>query len=709
MALPDDYAERVYAGVLGKVIGVYVGRPFEGWSCERLTERFGEISYYVHEQLGKQLIVPDDDISGTFTFLRALPDNGNPPDLTPQQVGEAWLNYLIEERTVLWWGGLGMSTEHTAYLRLKSGILPPASGSMKTNSRNTAEQIGAQIFIDGWGLVCPGDPERAADLARRAACVSHDGEAVYGAQVVAALVAQAFVEGDMDVLLDTATGLVPRDSVIARLHADVREWAARDGDWRATRRRIEEVYGYERYPGVCHMVPNHAVIVLALAYADDDFQRALMIGNTAGWDTDCNSGNIGCIMGVKLGLDGLDAGPDWRGPVADRLYLPSADSGRVISDAGREADAIVAMGRALAGEPAPLPKEAARYHFEYPGCVHGFMLEDSPECAGTATVENVVGHSELGSRSLAVRFAHVARGRPARVGTATFLPPARLEAAGGYGLMASPTLYPGQTVRARIALETCCAAPIRCALYIRAYGEDDRLEVRRGESVVLTNGRDAVLSWVLDSSVGGPIAEVGVEIACDTRADGTLYLDWLDWDGPPDVVLGPTPSGQAWRKAWVNAADKFGGGARDIPLPYAVTQNQGRGMCIQGTREWRGYRASVEVLPHMCDAAGLAVHVQGLRRYYALLLRRGGKLELVRFVGKETVLASADVEWEFDAPRKLTLTACDGEVRGTLDGATALTAKDEDAALATGAVALVCENGRAGFGPVTVEPGCAAT
>ena len=30
--LPDDYAERVYAGVLGKVIGVYLGRPFEGWT-----------------------------------------------------------------------------------------------------------------------------------------------------------------------------------------------------------------------------------------------------------------------------------------------------------------------------------------------------------------------------------------------------------------------------------------------------------------------------------------------------------------------------------------------------------------------------------------------------------------------------------------------------------------------------------------------------
>jgi hypothetical protein len=37
----------------------------------------GEVHYYVHEKLNAPLIVTDDDISGTFTFLRALPDNGN--------------------------------------------------------------------------------------------------------------------------------------------------------------------------------------------------------------------------------------------------------------------------------------------------------------------------------------------------------------------------------------------------------------------------------------------------------------------------------------------------------------------------------------------------------------------------------------------------------------------------------------------------------
>ncbi len=112
--LPDDYAERVYAGVLGKVIGVYLGRPFEGWSYERIQQQLGDIEYYVHDKLGVPLIVTDDDISGTFTFLRALGDNGYREDLSAREIGESWLNYLIENSTILWWGGLGNSTEHTA-------------------------------------------------------------------------------------------------------------------------------------------------------------------------------------------------------------------------------------------------------------------------------------------------------------------------------------------------------------------------------------------------------------------------------------------------------------------------------------------------------------------------------------------------------------------------------------------------------------------
>src|SRR5262245_45720825 len=133
LKFPPDYAERVYAGVLGKIIGVYLGRPFEGWTYEKIMANLGGIKYYVNDLHdlplhNHQLIVTDDDISGTFTFLRALPDYDNSLVLTPAQIGQTWLNYIVENRTILWWGGLGNSTEHTAYLRLKDRITAPQSG-----------------------------------------------------------------------------------------------------------------------------------------------------------------------------------------------------------------------------------------------------------------------------------------------------------------------------------------------------------------------------------------------------------------------------------------------------------------------------------------------------------------------------------------------------------------------------------------------------
>ena len=72
MKLDKVYEEKVYAGVLGKLIGVYLGRPFEQWTHERILEELGEINYYVDEKLNVPLVVTDDDITGTFTFLSCL-------------------------------------------------------------------------------------------------------------------------------------------------------------------------------------------------------------------------------------------------------------------------------------------------------------------------------------------------------------------------------------------------------------------------------------------------------------------------------------------------------------------------------------------------------------------------------------------------------------------------------------------------------------
>ena len=45
MDLNKTFEDKVYAGVLGKIIGVYLGRPFEGWYYDRIMKELGPINY----------------------------------------------------------------------------------------------------------------------------------------------------------------------------------------------------------------------------------------------------------------------------------------------------------------------------------------------------------------------------------------------------------------------------------------------------------------------------------------------------------------------------------------------------------------------------------------------------------------------------------------------------------------------------------------
>ncbi len=694
MELGTDYAERVYAGVLGKMIGVYLGRPFEGWTYERIVRELGEITGYVHERLGRPLVVADDDLSGTFGFVRALADRGYPPDLTPAQIGETWLNEIIEGRTILWWGGFGNSTEHTAFLRLKAGMLAPASGSIATNGATVAEQIGAQIFIDGWGMICPGDPERAADFARRAASVSHDGEAIHAAEVIAAMEAQAFVTPHLDTLLDVGTRSVPRDSTISRLHDDLREWHAADGDWRTTRGRVAGKYGYDRFGGNCHTVPNHALIVLGLLYGDGDFGRTLGIVNTCGWDTDCNSGNAGCILGIAHGLRAFDGAYDWRGPVADRLYVVTAEGGSTITDAVTEATALVDAARALAGQPASAPKGGARFHFSMPGSVQGFAANTANTAVTNAWCERA------GARCLAIAVKGGAGDGFEDVTTPAFIPPGAFDVP-GYGLLASPTLHAGQIVYARVFAAPGNTAPVRCGLVLHAYGAGDALVRVAGPEVMLAPDAAETLTWQVPERVGEPIAAVGLTVAPSDASGGTVSLDRLTWDGSPNVTLGPPPhDGTRWRRAWVNGVDQFMERGPDV---YRVIQNSGTGLLIQGTRQWTDYVVRATLTPRLCTAVGIAARVQGLRRYYALLLHRDGAARLVRVCDGEHILAETRFPLRFDVPHDVRLEVVGTRIRGFVDDTVQLDAEDTEGGLAGGGVALVVTEGCLDAGAIHVR------
>jgi ADP-ribosylglycohydrolase len=696
MTIPNDYLERVYAGVLGKLIGVFLGRPFENWTHQRIMEQLGTIEYYVHEQLGMPLVVTDDDVAGTFAFLRAFDEHGVRPDLSAEEIGKTWLNNIVESRAIFWWGGNGISSEHTAWLNLRRGVAAPASGSIAVNGQTIAEQIGAQIFIDGWAMVAPGQPALAARLAEQAAKVSHDGEAVHAAILIAAMESEAFVSDDIMHLIEVGLSMIPRDSLIARLIADLRRWHAELPDWRDCRQRIEDHYGYDKFPGHCHVVPNHALIIMSLLYAPDDLQRALMIVNTSGWDTDCNSGNVGCLLGIKLGLDGLNAGPDWRGPIADRMLISSADGGNSITDAVRVAYKVASFGFGLAGVAVPAaPKNGAIFHFSLPGSVQGFEADAGSGLPGTLVVENSGG-------KLALRIKGLVAGQCLLAATPTFSPPNVLQMP-VYELMASPLVYSGQWVEASVTAEHDISDPLTISLCLKAYGNGDTLNLLDGEPQTLSAGQSARLRWRLPDTGGQPIQQIGFHVRTNaSRASGTIMVDYLRWDGPPELRLRrPDEDGDFWRLAWVNGVSIF---SKKSPAAFRISQSAGEGIIIHGTRQWNDYVVSSSVNIHLAQEGGLAARVQGLRRYYAMLLSRDGYVRLVKVKDDErTVLAEKSFAWTFERPYLLKISLIGHAIECSIDDQPMFSVRDETAAYCDGGIGLVINEGAMSTSEVRVS------
>lgn len=627
-----QYADQIYAGVVGKLIGVYLGRAVEGWSYDAIRQTFGEINYYVNDKVNWPLIVPDDDLSGTFLFYRALEDNGCPADIKAAAIGDTWLNYIVEDKTVLWWGGLGRSTEHTAYLRLKSGIKAPMSGSAKLNSVAMAEAIGSEIFIDTWALVNPANPERAAYMAREASRVSHDGVAVEAAALLAVMEAQAFVERDINKLLDLGVSMVD-SPMLVRAIGDLREQCAKSNHWRDVRDWLERNHSYGHYAGPCPMMPNHLLLLASFIMGGDDVQEGLKIAVSSGWDTDCNAGNLACLNGIRLGIEAFDVGPDFRGPVADRLYVVGSDGGECLSDAVLETRNVLRVATALNNETFDEPK--SRFGFEYSGSVQGF--EKCPLHEGHQAVARV-GNLNVGGddNGLAIEFDAIAKGITGSVSVPTFIDPkprSRSETS-YFEVLASPSLYGTQTLRAKV--KTFGDDVPDVTPYIIYYDGDGQLAKRRGDPIKLRSGVSS-FEWAVPDLGGLPIHRVGLELSSERRISGKFGLLELDWKGAPKAfVMGsaydlsphisPFDISSYWVKSFMSSARNFG---PDVGSTFCLSHPTGNGVATTGSRDWVNYSVSTKLTLDLHKAAGLVARSRGHRRYYAGIVE-DGKAKIIR-------------------------------------------------------------------------------
>ena len=700
--LQANYEEQVYAAVLGKVIGVYMGRPFEGQSRRDIEARFGEIDRYVAAECGVPLVVADDDISGTFTFVKALSDfGGDPRDVPPSFFGETWRNYLLEKRTILWWGGMSLSTEHTAWLRLKQGVPSPESGSARLNGKVVSEQIGAQIFIDAFGMVSPGAPDLAERFADGAARVSHDGEAVLAAKVVARMVAAAFVEKDMAKVLDIGAATLPPDSLVAQVHRDVRAWARVDRDWRATYDRIAAKYGYDKYGGNCHVIPNHALMVMAWSYAGNDFFEAQRIVNTAGWDTDCNAANVGTVSALVAGLDHICDRYDFRTPFADRLIIPTADGTDTVTDCRLVARKIAALGRRVMGWPEPAGSPLPRHAFDLPGTFHGWQAEQNAQCTMlnaqcsplvTRHLSLVTRHSSLVTPcALCIRFSG-----PTRISTPVSIPAGQ---AGSYSTPNAPWLYPGMTATVR----GTAAAGLPEGVVLRAFARHSGGALSESVPLPLRPEEPFVLRWTIDGP-GAAILDFGLAVEAPDGAEGELLLDSVEYGGEVRLDLGDAFNplrGVSPIDGWINGMDHLRGMFSDDTEPQLHMGSDVDPCCyVTGNRDWGDETLSCRFSVHAADRAGVVLRWQGMRRHYAFLFEKGRAL-LVRQHYGETILAECPFAIPENRMFDLVARAEGGHLSLSLDGETLLEADDD--AFPTGGVGFYAERGLFGVAKVAIR------
>ena len=110
------------------------------------------------------------------------------------------------------------------------------------------------------------------------------------------------------------------------------------------------------------------------------------------------------------------------------------------------------------------------------------------------------------------------------------------------------------------------------------------------------------------------------------------------------------------------------------------------------------------MIPHMCEAGGLGIRVQGMKRYYALLISQDGARLVRSHEGKDTTLAACKQGWEFGHQYELTLQAVEKKLTAWLNQQKILEAEDAECYYPSGAMALISQVGRVGCDFVQVQP-----
>ena len=211
------------------------------------------------------------------------------------------------------------------------GINPPYTGYTTLNP--WAEfNVSGQFLCETFGLVAPAMPQTAAKIGLNYTSVAINNEPAQTTQLFTTMIATAFVENDMNKILDAGIASLDKNSIILQIINDVKKWHNQYPDnWKETRRLIRDKYTQEdgRTRDRNGHELNTGAIIASLLYGNGDFTETMKHAFNFGWDADCNAATVGTIVGVTYGyrkmLNSNDRyNPEWQ--IVDRYKNTTRDN-----------------------------------------------------------------------------------------------------------------------------------------------------------------------------------------------------------------------------------------------------------------------------------------------------------------------------------------------------------------------------------------------
>lgn len=334
-----EMADRLMGAWLGRIAGCLLGKPIEGIRTEELHPLLQETGnwplrrYILASDLTTEMLrkytfrlkgkcwadsIPcapsDDDTNYTVMAQKLLEECGR--DFSPADVARLWLDKQPKKAYC--------TAERVTYCNLIKGYLPTASARFQNPFR---EWIGAQIRGDYFGYINPGDPETAAEMAWRDACISHTKNGIYGEMMIAAMLAQAAVEKDISVIIRAGLSQIPASS---RLYQAVEKTLLAWGQGESCQAcfaGIHRDYDEHNAHDWCHTISNARIVTAALLYGQGAYGKSICLAVQTGFDTDCNGATVGSILGMRGGAGCIE--PEWIAPLHGQLDTSIFGVGRV--------------------------------------------------------------------------------------------------------------------------------------------------------------------------------------------------------------------------------------------------------------------------------------------------------------------------------------------------------------------------------------------